>query len=595
MNLNNSKDFLVIVVIIIVILLFCMPFMTKLNYISSNEDWGQIYSYYATVRKAILSQHQFPLRTPYFGGGYPLVANPQDGSLSPLLLFILLFGEIVGTKIICLLAYIAAAIGMYYLARREFEFNIAGALFSSLVVSLSGWLPYQLYDGNFTKIYYYFMPLLIFLFLKTNKDTRYLFFGCLLTSIILFQGGLGFVACSLFLFLFALCQTKVKRDRHILRAEVDYLKLFILLIIITLLIGAVKIFLFFQLLRDASSTSSNYHYTELPEYFYYDLNTFFKALFQKHYLNGGAIYLGYFPVALCVVSLLVFWRKLAKYFILLLVIIFICFASNAPIDIFRIFHHVPIFNYIAKPSKYFSFFIVFLISLIGGHLFVWIEKLRFIKKQIKHLLMYLLLSYPVLNLFFVNIDFHQKIFNARYYFPQENFEFCQAEIVNLENKWDAGLIQYDLVNRNIGLINWYGNVYLPENAEPKFIIDLKNKEKGKLHYDWIINSSYRGELYFLSGKNKAIFKYFSPNKLVIRVELNKSDRLIINQNYHRYWTANKGRIENYKGLLSVVSLPHGVYEIELDYRPINFYLGLGVSVISLIIFALRFFSVRRFF
>lgn len=579
------KERIVIIVIIAIVILFCTPFLKNINYVNSNEDWKQIYSYYAAARKTILSQHQFPLRSPYFGGGYPLIANPQDGSLSPLMLFVLLFGEVVGTKIICLLAYILAALGMYCLVRYVLKYNIAGALFSSLSLSLCGWLPNQLYDGNFTKIYYYFVPLLLFFFLKSNDDKRYLFFSSLLASIILFQAGLSFLACILFLFLFALLQTKIKKVEGRIKVESEYVRAFTVLVIMTLLISAVKVLPLLQLLRIGTRVINYSQYRNLSEYYYYSLQTFLPALFQRHYLGAGAIYLGYLPVIFCVFSVIISWRRLAKYFMFLLVIIFLCFAPNAPIDFFRTIWHLPLFCHMIKPSKYFSFFIVFLICLMGGYFFVWLERLH-LKKNIKALLALILITYSVLNLFLTNIDFHKGMFDTPFLSIKEFPQFSQAKIINREKEWQAGFIQYDLLYRNIGLINWYGDIYLAQNPVPKYLIDLETKERTQFPLDYTLttNPSYRGEVYFLSGNNKAHFKYFSPNRIIVSVDVVDSTPLIINQNYHYYWKANIGKLGENDGLLSISSLPKGSYEIELDYRPFSFYLGLGISIATLIIF-----------
>lgn len=584
MTISRYSDRIAILIIICITILFCWPFLNNINNTDSNEDWKQIYSYFAATRQTILIHHQFPLRSQYFGGGYPIIANPQDGSLSPVMIIILFFGEVAGMKLICILAYVIAGIGMYYLTRQIFKYNISGALFSSLTLSLNGWLPNQLYGGNFTKIYYYFFPLLLFFFLKSKNNSKYLFLSSLLACVMLFQAGLGFVSCIFFLFLYVVLQTEIRRVEGSLKIKSEYMSKFSIFIMLTLLIGAVKLLPLIQLISEAGRITCGRTSYDLSAYYCYNLETFFAALFKKNYITGGSMYLGFLPVVFCVFSGTIYWKKFAKYLFLLVLMTFICFGPNAPIDIFKALWHLPVFHYILKPSKYFAVFIVFLISIIGGKFFVWIEGLP-IRRIIKSLLSFILLTYVVCNLFFVNIDFHEKLFKISRERPHRFDKFFHTEIMNLKNKWDAGYIQGELLCRNAGLLNWYGNVYLPESAVPKYFINLKPPIKRDLsaEYTFVANPLYRGELFFLDGKNKAYFKYFTPNRMVINVNIVEDVPLIINQNYHKYWKVNSGKLKEYRGLLSVFSLPKGSYDIELKYKPFSFYLGLVITLMTILI------------
>lgn len=94
---------------------------------------------------------------------------------------------------------------------------------------------------------------------------------------------------------------------------------------------------------------------------------------------------------------------------------------------------------------------------------------------------------------------------------------------------------------------------------------------------WIIG----GELYFLNNPaNQAEFQYFSPNKLIVKVDLKVPDTLIINQNYNKYWRCAIMPI-NHNNFLAFKLDKIGLYPIELNYLPLSFYAGLGISLLTL--------------
>ena len=117
--------------------------------------------------------------------------------------------------------------------------------------------------------------------------------------------------------------------------------------------------------------------------------------------------------------------------------------------------------------------------------------------------------------------------------------------------------------------------YLVKEGDSRFLPSEINKLE--------INPVYRGEVFFLDGENYAQLGYFSPNKVKISVKLQHSGTLIINQNYHSSWRTDTGSLYNNNGLLAVALDKTGKYDVTLVYFPIELYLGLVISVISLLL------------
>lgn len=146
-----------------------------------------------------------------------------------------------------------------------------------------------------------------------------------------------------------------------------------------------------------------------------------------------------------------------------------------------------------------------------------------------------------------------------------------------------GPLQYFLLKENLGVINWKGSIQLQENAIPKYFM-LPNYfflgHDGT--YSSFLNPYYKGEAFFSKDINRASITHFSPLRLVIDVELNEPDTLIINQNYDKSWHTSQGPLTSQKGLLGIPLQKLGNYSVEFNYIPLDFYIGLFISLATLI-------------
>lgn len=111
-------------------------------------DWCGIYPYIVSLRTSLLEYHQFPLKAPYFRGGYSLIGFPYDISLSPLSIIVLLFGAIPGTKVTLFLIFLSSTLNIFYLTRYLLSYNLLGSFFSSAVFLFCSWGPCQYLESN---------------------------------------------------------------------------------------------------------------------------------------------------------------------------------------------------------------------------------------------------------------------------------------------------------------------------------------------------------------------------------------------------------------------------------------------------------------
>jgi hypothetical protein len=184
--------------------LFALPAFSELQGIAStdefrNNDWLNCRSFDVLSRRALLADGELPLRTHLLGGGFPLVIHPSDGTWSPTILAVLLFGDVVGVKVNLLLFLFAGAWGTWLLARRWLELEATPALYAALLFAFSGWLPSMWLVGFYNQVFYLLTPLILYLLVSSpGRPERLVGAGALLL-LVLQQGGHAFAAVGYFL------------------------------------------------------------------------------------------------------------------------------------------------------------------------------------------------------------------------------------------------------------------------------------------------------------------------------------------------------------------------------------------------------------
>lgn len=594
--MKDKRELWAILLLISVTTLSCLPLFKNIGNINSHVDWLQMLSYYRADRESILEYHQLPLRTYYFGGGFSLIANPQDGFLNPFFIPVLIFGEVVGLKINVFLAHLIAALGMFYLARKVLKYNYTGALFSACVFCFGGHLHRLMIRGQdyISCFYNFFIPLSLAFFIKAKESKRYLIYTVFILVVIITQAGLYFIPILLFIFLFC-CLETVKRENKKIIFETEYIKNFFIILSFVFLLSAVKTFLMIELLKQNTRSVDSYNPFWGPFW-----PNVYKSIFvhQRNFSSAGMhwsyFYLGYLPVILSGAAFLIYWKKNLRYLVLLAVFTLLSFGAHTRLDLFKFLWRLPIFHSIEAPVRYFVPSVIFIIAVTSGSIFLLKEK---IKLKLVNMIFISVLTFTAADLIITNGAKDES-------FPLAVPKYAQQEpFFQVRNLRAVGRVspfipknmfrtriwewsrpsQYELMLQNTGKINWYGNIHLGEYVTPKYFVDWDGVESLDIkNYSWHLNPDYKGELYYLNNaNNKAEYVYFSPCKIIVKADLTEPDTLVINQNYDKYWKAGQGISINYKGLLAIDLKKKGQYLIEFNYRPLNFYLGLSVSLATL--------------
>jgi len=94
----KKQNLISIFVFIAVAFFYTLPLLKNFSY-WGQMDWDQFTFWNAVPRETLLRYHQFPLWNIYANGGNVLLAHPQSPFLSPLYIFVLIFGPVIGLKI----------------------------------------------------------------------------------------------------------------------------------------------------------------------------------------------------------------------------------------------------------------------------------------------------------------------------------------------------------------------------------------------------------------------------------------------------------------------------------------------------------------
>lgn len=581
------------------------------------QGWGRYYILATPLSQSLSIFHQLPFRTYLFSGGYPVIGDIEGWNTNPLGVFIALFKEIMGVKLIVLIYLLTGALGMFYLTKNLLKYNHFGAVYSSVLFILCPWFAYRIIDSDIYYLSICFLPFLISFFIKSFSDSKYLPIASIFLSFYILSSGLNFIIVCFFILLFTVLKTFNFIHNSSPFLNYSYLKKFILLILFSLLLSSIKILPMIDLIH--SRSYQYFHNSPAVEKTYgvtaidkegriketisercFTVKKLYDSLFKKNiqpeYLS---IYFGYIPVFLLLIALLAYFKESIIYFILLLFFIILMFGPNNVIDIYKPLWDINSFTRgIVKPDKYFLPYIFFLIALIAGQSFSLIN--RFKKTDI---LKYLFITLAIISIYEISVLNH-SLLNRISYLPKEkihkinNTDFFQIEfykrpdeIHHLNKKQNDDFWFYPLFQQNIGIVNFYPTIDIAHHAIPKYFI---NKQQANMIFNNItdfskiepgleINSQYKGEVYFQQKQNQANLLYFSSNKIIIDTKIITPDKLIINQNYHNGWKSNKGKMADYNGLLSIDIDKKTDGLIKLTYFPHNLLIGLIASLLGIVV------------
>lgn len=549
------------------------------NHHSDDSDWYEFTSIHRFERDALLEYGELPLWNPFVGGGYPFFAYPFALFFSPFFIFILLFGEVYGSKILTMLFMMIGASGMYYLLSYLYKKSRLAPLFGTLVFSFSSYMVFQINSANFKMYHFMLLPLAFLYFLKSFDDIKYVFFSAVFLTLIFLSGEVVFLFSMMFVVLYSLCRFLYYDSK---KFNIYALKILLIVVMLTVVLSSVKLIPYFELISISDGCYGNFSsvddtcensYLNLQNNllsFEELLESFLRTDLREHHTN----YVGIIPVVLFLLSLL-FINSRNYPFYLIFLILALGLVKNPIVDeVYRLLFQLPIISSIVKLNKYIPFLMLFCISLGFPSIISKIE-MNMSKRYVKYAfwLILILLTMNIASQYSSGQHNLSNLFGENIVGDNKVAQFYNEESIELESRDSIEIVkhQYQNIIRGVGTSSWYGTILLKESVEPKYFIDSNFVE--------IENPNYKGEFYLLSGEGSVVQEYFGLNRHVYRIDTDTSDYLVVNQNYNKNWQSSCGEIFEFNGIISVKDIGD-CDVVELKFVPYSLFLGIILSILS---------------
>jgi hypothetical protein len=353
---NRRLDALAFGVISLVIALLWLPTLTSGRRVSLNDDFFMHAARHEAVRKSVIEHRTFPLRSHWFGGGFPTLGEPEDPALNPLVLLSLVFGSAMGVKLVGFAAVLVSGVGTYALARYILEYTRWGALFSALMVATSLFVPGSIRGGNVGEVCAAYLPLCMLLIALSCRGRKV---ALLLLPVVLYtmlsQGKQGFFTAILYLGVLCLLDGSGMLRTLTPAAlagkfDVRALKVLLLALGVTSFVGMVRVLPMLEFL----STKGGLTHMEL--YPYISRITGFGPTWRELvamtcglYGHTGLVTIGWLPVVLFGIASCWFWKKSLPWIITLVLFGWLALANEAPLNLFGLLKRLPVFSAMAVP------------------------------------------------------------------------------------------------------------------------------------------------------------------------------------------------------------------------------------------------------
>jgi hypothetical protein len=545
-------------------LLFSLPLLKHLHEAYSADDWDHWRDFEWVSWFIVTHYHQLPLWSPYQCGGIPWFANAQARFLTPVFLMHLLFGPTVGINLEVPFHLAVAWLGGYLLAR-VLGLGTIAAVTCATVFPSSSWFYLHFGAGALDFLAFAYAPWIItcwWLAAERRKLGWSAVTGALF-ALTFFQGGTYTVAeTGLALAVLALFLSFRERSLW---------PVFSLVIAALFTVGfaAPKLiptwYLGHQHSRatapddeylSAAGYLTSFFSRKQDDYIFLQWSTVgFQPLFQC------AAYLSPPFVLLAAAGLIRSFRRCLPWLVLVLVFLLLGMGNYfGPYSPWVLLHNFPLYGWLQVSPKFF----VMLVLGFGVIAAIGTDWLVHWKPRWSKYAAAALIAIGILDTWLIGPpNLFRDVGNP----PQLPWSPTFREY---QDESDHSMLRVNLAN--MGVTNCY--VYMADANT----VSPSNRP------------GYRGEQYLLKPGSINLVSW-SPTRLGYQVSVDSPNTMVINQNYDSQWKliGGNGEVTSYNGFLAV-NLPPGTQRIELDYSARQFFLGVAIALVTVLVA----FMTRRF-
>jgi tetratricopeptide (TPR) repeat protein len=569
---SNLIHFLILSLLAVI---FLFPALRDISYWGIH-DWDVHIMDHAVTRDSMVVYRQFPLWNPYKGGGCPALGHARSICLSPLFIFLVLSGPVVGLKLMMVACMAIGLIGTFKLAR-DWEISPAGAYLAAFIFMFSSHFALKIAEGTTEYYGQCWLPWMIFfagrMIRRPAQWIRYGIWTAFSFALLIFQGGGNDPVYNLiFLTVFLLVRAVQLREIRVLRG-------WGMIIAVTLIVSAIKILPLMETNR--SIWRLTYAKEFQPEtraacaFAFLGRDQKLESPRREAKLQDRGIwnwedhgcYVGYGSLLLAVIGLVTWRKRRVLMGVLLIVFIFLFMGHLAPIDIWSGLHKLPLFRHMRIPTRS-GYCLALLIALLAGY------GMTRIQSGLHRWGRWRALAGAIPILILLDLTLVSRLILDKVYFrpPERHRPGPFTQVVRPVIRGSRETVYsysrlYPKYLQNLGEIDAYSNVSMVRNALPED------------------SPRYRGECWLVkNGPDSSCELYsFSPNAARLRVFSDQDDRLVFNQNYFSGWKISGlpgARVEMYRGKISL-RIPPGRHDLKLYYLPRTFIWGLAITLAAI--------------
>lgn len=532
--------------------------------LASYHDEHFWFAHEDAARISLVGYHQLPAWNPFYCGGVPGIANPQDSTWGPSTLLKLAFGLEPGRRLACIVLFVLGMEGLYRLARRH-DASTIGAALAAIVFAFSSFYLDMVRLGWLNFFSFQLLPWVLLAYYEGLRSIRWRVFGGMFIAWMLLEGGLYTVPYTVLVLSFVVLASTAtlltKRGRSPLPLHVPALT-FVTIGIVAVLISAAKLFPTMVVVRGLPRI---WQASEALPW-----NDILARLLRPGQHDGQPAYIGATMFALALLGA-GFDRRAAGFVGFAVLFLLIALGDFAPYAPHALVHRLPVFEQLRFPHRFVIVIAFFLclaaartvtrledVSVAGGRV-LW-DRLTFPARPALPLLAVAALgvvgafgSYKAAR--FIYDDFIKDSRIDVGMFPMDpplayDVPFHQSR----GNRWDAQV----WARASLGSIQCFEETAFPQS--------------GKLRGD-LVDEEYPLDPALAKVKRVR----WTPNAIDLHVEASAATTVLINQNWARGFRTNVGTVRSHDGLLAI-DVPAGVHELTVRYRDPMIFVGLVTSL-----------------
>ncbi len=391
-----KNKLLIFSIIFFPLLIIFYPFLFDKQIFANGDVVLQYYPYWSFFQENFFINYQVPFWQSNMLAGYPLYASLVGGFFYPLnwLLF-KLFSFISAYNWLIFIDFLLLGFSTYWLGRVLKLLRIP-----SLIVALTFVFSQFIFsfEGNIIICHFYFILPILFLSIYKiyYKKYKYILLGGFCLGIGWLIGQLQFIiyiitATFFFaLFLDWLNWNNIKRWFN----QGKVIKSFILIILISLIIGSFQLISTYELIEISNRTDLTYSQANVNSLNIADLFNFILPNFNLPYFgsSGNILYISFLSLFFALIAIFYYIKKNKFILFFSFLFLFSLIASFKYSPIFWLLHQLPVFESFRVPSRW-MFLGIFSLSILAGFgcQFLYLEKIKEKFTKILRLIKYLVL------------------------------------------------------------------------------------------------------------------------------------------------------------------------------------------------------------